>query len=54
MCTPALTRALVLAIIAGSGINALAMDEGRVVSHDEVGQLLDDRFGALPKAKRTR
>lgn len=30
------------------------LDQGRVVSDEEVGKLLDERFGALPKAKRTR
>ncbi len=30
------------------------LDEGRVITDDEVDRLLDERFGALPKPKGTR
>ena len=30
------------------------LDEGRVIADDAVGRLLDERFGTLPRAKRTR
>jgi PHD/YefM family antitoxin component YafN of YafNO toxin-antitoxin module len=30
------------------------IEKGRVLSHEEVGRLLDERFGALPKAKTKR
>ena len=29
------------------------VEQGRVVSNDELGKLLDDRFGRLPKSKRS-